>query len=111
MPYIAKSDRAHLDATIDELADRIVRQSPEEKGDAAYAGLLNYSITRLALAVLRKRFGKIRYWMIATTNGVFKNAGDEFYRRVGVPYEDKKIAEEGDVDLYEEYANDLKASK
>jgi hypothetical protein len=29
--------------------------------------------------------------------GVFRKVADEFYRRVGVPYEDEKLAEHGDV--------------
>ncbi|HUA75660.1 MAG TPA: hypothetical protein VL988_12965 [Solirubrobacteraceae bacterium] len=82
-----------MDPFIDDLADRIVRLAREEGGDAAFAGFLNYSCTKLALKVMPVR----RYWSIATVIGVFRNVADEFYRRVGAPYEDEKRAEHGDV--------------
>lgn len=107
MPYIPKKDRAKLDAAIDALADRIVDEAKEYDYDGAFAGLLNYSCTCLALRVIRKRFGKMRYWLIAMVTGTFKNVGDEFYRRVGVPYEDKQIEKSGDTDLYREYAKEI----
>lgn len=99
MPYIAQEKRLALDPHIERLAEAIVSESQES--DAAFAGLLNYSCTRLALQVLKLRFGTVRYWLIATTVGVFHNVADEFYRRLGVPYEDEQIAKNGDVDLYE----------
>lgn len=108
MPYIKQEDRKQLDPLIDALADKIVSRSKDQEGKAAFAGLLNYSCTRLALKVIKLRFGKIRYWIIATTVGTFKNIADEFYRRVGVPYEDKQIEKNGDVDLYEEFSEELK---
>lgn len=93
MPYISGGAREELDPFIDDLADRIVRLAREEGGDAAFAGFLNYSCTKLALKVMPVR----RYWSIATVIGVFRNVADEFYRRVGAPYEDEKRAEHGDV--------------
>jgi membrane associated rhomboid family serine protease len=45
--------------------------------------LLNYACTRLALKVVRERFGTLRYWLIALLTGIFKNVADEFYRRLG----------------------------
>jgi|SRR3989338_805554 len=108
MPYIPQKDRKKLDPFIDKLAEQIVKIAKEEKYDAAFAGYLNYASTTLALKVIRALFGKIRYWMIATVTGTFKNVADEFYRRVGVPYEDKKIKTDGDVGLYEEYGKEIK---
>jgi len=93
VPYISGGAREELDPFIDDLADRIVRLAREEGGDAAFAGFLNYSCTKLALKVMPVR----RYWSIATVIGVFRNVADEFYRRVGAPYEDEKRAEHGDV--------------
>ena len=107
MPYIAHKDREKLDPLIDQLAERIVAEAKEYKYDGAFAGLLNYACTRLALKVVRLQFGKIRYWLIATVSGVFKNIADEFYRRVGVPYENTQIAKSGDVDLYREYVEEI----
>jgi len=107
MPYIAPKNRKELDGLIDQLAQTIVDEAEKEDYDAAFTGLLNYTFTRLALKVVRLRFGKMRYWIIAAITGVFKNASDEFYRRIAVPYEDKQIEKSGDVDLYEEYAEEI----
>lgn len=106
MPYIAPKDREKLDPLIDQLAQKIAKQS--EEYDGAFAGLLNYTCTRLALKVVRLRFGKMRYWILAEVTGIFKNIADEFYRRLGAPYEDKQIAKSGDVDLYEEFSEEIK---
>lgn len=108
MPYIAPKNRKKLDPLIDKLAGQIVSEAGAENQEAAFAGLLNYAFTRLALAVIRKKFGRIRYWLIAAVTGVFKNAGDEFYRRLASPYEDKQIAKNGDVDLYKEFLKEIK---
>ncbi len=102
MPYITQQDRHPLDPLIDQLAQQIVTQAKAHNYDAAFAGLLNYSCTRLALKVIQLQFGALRYWLIAITTGVFHNIADEFYRRLGTPYEDKQIAKNGDVDLYHE---------
>ncbi len=105
MPYIDSLSRKGLDPLIDQLAEKIAGSSQKQETD--YAGLLNYSCTRLALKVIRLRFGRLRYGVIATITGVFKNIADEFYRRLAVPYEERKIKENGDVDLYKEFLNDV----
>jgi hypothetical protein len=51
----------------------------------------------------------MRYWLIALITGVFKNIGDEFYRRVAAPYENAQMAQSGDVDLYAEYLREIKS--
>jgi uncharacterized membrane-anchored protein len=107
MPYIAPKDREQFNPLIDDLAERVVAVAKGYGYDAAFAGLLNYVCTRLALRVIQLQFGKMRYWLIATTTGVFKNIGDEFYRRVGVPYEEKQILKSGDVDLYRAYSDEI----
>ncbi len=109
MPYIAPHERSTLDPLIDQLAQQIVTQAKTSNYEAAFAGLLNYSCTRLALKVIKLQFGTLRYWLIATVTGVFKNIADEFYRRLGVPYEEKQIAKNGDVDLYDAFAKELKS--
>lgn len=111
MPYIAQEDRNKLDDEIDKLANAIVERSQNNGHDAAFAGYLNYSCTRLVLQVLRKRFGKLRYWMIAATTGALQNISDEFYRRVAVPYEDRQIAKSGDVDEIELTLEEIGRSK
>ena len=103
MPYIALKHRQTLDPLIDQLARQIVHESQSLNYDGAFAGLLNYTCTRLALKVVRQQFGMMRYWLIALLTGTFKNIADEFYRRVGVPYENQQMEKSGDVDLYQEY--------
>ncbi|HMJ11120.1 MAG TPA: hypothetical protein VK524_06910 [Polyangiaceae bacterium] len=102
MPYIPAEHRAELDALIEPLAKKLAARAALSEGDAAYAGLLNYAITQLALTVLRERFGTLRYWMIATTSGVFHNVADEFYRRVAHVYEDEQREKQGDLPLFAE---------
>ncbi len=109
MPYIAPKDRKQFDPLIDGLAKEIVREAKEYDYDGAFAGLINYTCTRLTLKVIRLLFGKMRYWIIATVVGTFDNVAEEFYRRVGLPYEDKQIKKSGDVDLYEEFEKEIKA--
>ncbi len=108
MPYIAEG-REELDVLIDQLAERIVRQAKGSGSDGAFAGLLNYTCTRLALKIVRLQFGAMRYWLIAILTGTFKNIADEFYRRVAAPYETKQMQRHGDVDVYEEYAKEIEA--
>jgi hypothetical protein len=99
MPYIAEKDRPALDKHIDALADEIRRIACSYDYAGAFAGVLNYTCTRLAMRVIPAK----RYWTIALVTGVFKNIADEFYRRVGVPYEDEQIAKNGDVPEYKEF--------
>lgn len=96
-----------MDPLIDTLAERIVAEAKEYEYDGAFSGLLNYTVTRLALKVVRLRFKKIRYWLLAIVSGTLHNAADEFYRRLGAHYEDKQIEKSGDVDLYEEYLKEI----
>jgi hypothetical protein len=103
MPYISQDHRQPLDPLIDRLALQIVHEAQAMGYDGAFAGLLNYTCTRLALKVVRHQFGPMRYWIIALLTGTFKNIADEFYRRIGVPYENQQIEKNGDVDLYREY--------
>jgi Domain of unknown function (DUF6899) len=105
VPYIPREDRDQLDSLIDELARRLDERAARTPGDLAAAGLLNYACTRLALSVVKLRFGQIRYGVIALVSGVLHNVADELYRRLAQPYEDRQIARNGDVDLYEELAN------
>ncbi len=107
MPYIPAEQRKTCDELIDALAGQIVRLAQESGSDGAFAGLLNYACTRLALQVVRRRFGKMRYWLIAILSGTFKNISDEFYRRLAAPYEDRQLAKSGDVDLYAEYLAEI----
>jgi len=107
MPYIPLKHRQELDGLIDQLAARLATEARQYDYDGAFAGLLNYTCTRLALGVVRQQFGPLRYWLIAILTGVFRNVADEFYRRLAAPYEDRQRALSGDVDLYREYLKEI----
>jgi hypothetical protein len=107
MPYISPKHRQTLDPLIDKLALQIVHEAKALEYDGAFAGLLNYTCTRLALKVVRLQFGTMRYWIIALLTGTFKNISDEFYRRIALPYENRQIEKSGDVDLYKEYEHEI----
>ncbi len=102
MPYIKSQYRTELDPKIADLARGIADLARSMPDETSFAGLLNYACTTLAMQVIELRFGKLRYGTIATVTGVFKNIADEFYRRVAAPYEDRQIAHNGDVPLYDE---------
>ena len=107
MPYISPNHRQTLDPLIDKLALQIVHQAQAMEYDGAFAGLLNYTCTRLALKIVRQQFGSMRYWIIAILTGTFKNIADEFYRRIAVPYENRQIEKSGDVDLMREFEMEI----
>jgi hypothetical protein len=108
MPYISPKYRQSLDPLIDNLALNIVHEARAMGYDGAFAGLLNYTCTRLALKVVRQQFGVMRYWIIAILTGTFKNITDEFYRRIAVHYENRQIEQNEDVDLFREYEIEIK---
>jgi hypothetical protein len=110
MPYVKPEHRKALDPAIRQLSQAIVELARAMPEETAFAGLLNYSCTSLAMRVIEGRFGRLRYGVIATLTGVFKNIGDEFYRRIAAPYEDRQIHANGDVPLYEAYAHDSMGS-
>jgi hypothetical protein len=103
MPYISPQHRQTLNPLIDQLARQIADEAGSLDYDGAFAGLLNYTCTRLALKVVRQQFGPMRYWLIAILTGTFKNIADEFYRRIAMPYENRQMEKSGDVDLFQEY--------
>jgi hypothetical protein len=88
MPYIKQPDRSRLDPAIDALAKLII---PEQR-----AGEINYSINQLLL----KLEGEGKYRDFNELLGALEAAKLEFYRRRVAPYEDKKIAENGDLEGY-----------
>ena len=60
------------------------------------AGELNFAITVLVDTYLKDK-GGLRYAHLNEVIGAMDCAKLELYRRVAVPYEDKKITESGDV--------------
>lgn len=97
MPYIKQDQRTKLNPKIDALANEIYLQTSENMD---VAGLLNYCITELMMRVIKQRFGKIRYYLLALMSGVLHNVDLELYRRVAVDYENDKIKTQGDIPSY-----------
>lgn len=78
MPYINKADR-----------DLMLWSYPTTPGE------LNYDITNSIIKYYHDK--ELNYQTINDILGALEGAKLEFYRRVVVPYEDKKIKENGDV--------------
>jgi hypothetical protein len=87
MPYISEERRRALDPHIEGLQKALSSLGGTE-------GDLNYSITRL---VAKAFFYETRYHTIARVTGVLTNVMQEFYRRLGIPYENLAIEKNGDV--------------
>jgi hypothetical protein len=83
MPYIKQDRREEVSLLIGPLADR-----------ADTPGELNFQLTEI---VKRYWDGRKNYQAINDIVGALEGAKLEFYRRVAAPYEDSKIAENGDV--------------
>ena len=60
-------------------------------------GELNYFITRIITHYLASKEGEPRYRDYNSVIGVLEAVKIEVYRRLVVPFEDTKIAENGDV--------------
>jgi len=80
MPYIKRDARIRLDQT----------------GDPETVGELNYEISKLVNHYLIRK-GEFRYEYLNEVIGALECAKLEMYRRVVVPYEEKKLAESGDI--------------
>ena len=85
MPYIKSEDRGRFESWLIE-SDNDAH--PETEGE------LNYILTRLVHQWLG---GKPNYAKFNAAIGVMESAKLELYRRMVAPYEDIKIAENGDV--------------
>ena len=93
MPYIPGPDRPTYDDLIDQLADALGRQPPDKR-----KGHANYVITQIA----RKAWGvhepaNESYSNYADVIGTLECAKQEIYRRWVADYEDKAIANNGDL--------------
>jgi hypothetical protein len=82
MPYVKKIDRARLDAG----------------GEPTNTGELNYVITRQLDAYLARK--GVRYANLNEVVGVLECAKLEIYRRIVAIYEDRKIADPENGDVY-----------
>jgi hypothetical protein len=80
MPYITQERRKAI----------LAGAKPQDPGE------LNFAITVLVDVYLEDK-GEIRYAHLNEVVGAIDCAKLELYRRVAAPYEDEKIAENGDV--------------
>lgn len=85
MPYIANEDRKTMDGGC----------------PARTQGELNYKVTMEAIRYIDMRHNaygnKVGYTIISQAIAALRDAADELARRLLGPYEDRKIAEAGDV--------------
>lgn len=81
MPYIIQGRRDSLREETDQFLNN--------------AGELNYAISQLLIQYILAH--RLSYSTINDCLGALEGAKQEFYRRVAVPYEEKKIAENGDL--------------
>jgi hypothetical protein len=88
MPYIDNDSRLDFEGALMAFA-AIVEGAPVSEGE------MNFLITSLLLKWIEQR--GVRYQNINAAVGVLECCKLELYRRLAAPYEDKKVAENGDV--------------
>jgi hypothetical protein len=97
MPYIKEDRREHLDDCIDRMTDCLkLRNNMNNTEFAGILGDINYCFSRILSGLMED----VSYPKISMLTGVLENIKQEFYRRVAVPFEDKKILENGDIKEY-----------
>ncbi len=88
MPYIEKSLRADWNFITSQLKTYFIM-------NIVTPGVLNYLITEVCQLYLQKKGESYRHYNDIV--GVLDCVKQELYRRRIIPYEDKKIKENGDV--------------
>lgn len=100
MPYIKEERRKFLDEDIIKLSKEIMMKiTSVDNENIAWSldeGELNYVITKLVVECLKAE-EEVNYSTLNKYLGVLDAVKSEFYRRAVAPYEDNKIAENGDV--------------
>lgn len=82
MPYVIPPHRQPIDDAVESIPFM-------EHGD------LTYAITRLMVRYVTQHGD--RYTVLSQARSAAHDAADEFYRRVVVPFEDRKRADNGDA--------------
>jgi len=96
MPYIKQQDRKRFTYSPQKLGPHSSVDLLVETGkQCSNAGDLNYAFTIIAQKYLREH--GLNYQHINDVVGALEGCKMELYRRVAAPYEDDKIAENGDV--------------
>lgn len=103
MPYIKPVRRPDLDPTLQLLWDRLVESNIEPKHCDeipktldSMKGDVNYCFTKILVTMLKK-FGT-RYHTLSNIRAIPADVYDEFTKQFMRPYEDKKKAENGEVE-------------
>ena len=95
MPYIKPKRRIEMEKTTDNYDGFAIGMS------AHNAGELNYQLTNVILGYLSNKADiegrENNYSDFNDVIGALESCKLEFYRRIMLPYEDKKIKENGDV--------------
>lgn len=86
MPYIKHDDQTRLFPVENALTEEVTIETPGE---------LNYLVTLCVLRYMETH--KLNYQTVNDIMGALDGASKEFYRRVAIPYEDRKISDNGDV--------------
>jgi hypothetical protein len=97
MPYITQEKRALFDGIVNTLHQALIDAELDDQTNNNTEGNVNYIVTLL----LQKVYGdcdNTNYSCINDAIGELECIKQEFYRRVAAPYEDRKIAQNGDVD-------------
>jgi hypothetical protein len=102
MPYVPAEDRARLAEAAKNVANVIAEVAEKYKYDGAFAGEMNFSLTRLleelprALMAVGTLKEEIRYWIQPLMYGVLLDVALEHKRRVNTAYEAAQIIKSGD---------------
>ena len=109
MPYVPgektpnlEDDRAILDPAVKSLVEAIGEVSARHGYEAAFAGELNYALTRVLQELPRELIARgqikeeLRYWIQPLMYGVLNDVALEHKRRVNVAYEAAQIVKSGD---------------
>lgn len=92
MPYLEEGDKYEVDAHgLNQLLEYCIRLELKY-----FAGVLNYIIFKIVRRWIKQNGRK--YFCFATIVGTMICSVLEIYRRLIAPYEDTKIAENGDVE-------------
>ncbi len=88
-----------------EIASVISSLAKQNGKEDAFAGILNYTLTSVALETMELGSGdRITLEMVDKFANEFEKIYKFFYKDIAVPYERDKTRENGDLPLYEKYA-------
>ena len=102
MPYVPTEDRPPIAEAAANLSKAITDAAKKHGYDGAFAGELNYALTRLLQEIPRDLVAngtlkeEIRYWIQPLMYGVLLDVALEHKRRVNTAYEAAQIVKSGD---------------